>query len=396
MPATLRRERSRALERALARTNFENLIVRSAQLATIAIGLIAVLAVLKVGQSVLAPLFLAITVGLMFGPIARWLEARGMVPGISAALVVLLFMLLIAGAGLLFFQPLMDWATRIPRLWARLQTEIASLREPLKSLGALQDQVQGALGEDQAVAVTVNDGGPVASAAAVIPAVLAAVLIFLVSLYFYLATRDSIRVATLRLCISRSMRWRTAHVFRDVEDKVSRYLITITLVNVGVGIVVGGLMALIGLPSPLLWGALAFVLNYIPFLGQAGLAALLFFTGLGSGGILGSGLIGGLLPMGLYFLVNFIEGNFVTPNLLGRAMTINPFLIFLSLAIWIWAWGAVGGLIAVPSLLIITSILGHILPTAPSLSAKTRRETAGIEERRAVLAAGVAEETPSA
>ena len=77
-------------------------------------------------------------------------------------------------------------------------------------------------------------------------------------------------------------------------------------------------------------------------------------------------------------------------------MTINPFLIFLSLAIWIWAWGAVGGLIAVPSLLIITSILGHILPTAPSLSAKTRRETAGIEERRAVLAAGVAEETPSA
>ena len=183
-------------------------------------------------------------------------------------------------------------------------------------------------------------------------------LIFLASLYFFLATRKSIRVATLSLCLTRRMRWRTAHVFRDVEQKVSKYLLTISLVNVGVGVVIAVLMAAIGMPSPLLWGALAALLNYVPFVGQGLMAVILLLVGLATQ----AELAAALLPVGIYWTVNFIEGNFITPNLLGRTMTINPFLIFLSLTYWIWAWGPVGGLVAVPSLLILYSIATHILP----------------------------------
>jgi predicted PurR-regulated permease PerM len=196
------------------------------------------------------------------------------------------------------------------------------------------------------------------------------VLIFLASLYFFLATRENIRVATLSLCVSRRMRWRTAHVFRDVEQKVSKYLITISLVNIGVGVVVASLMAVIGMPSPIFWGALAALLNYVPFVGQGLMAIILFLVGLS----VQPDLAGALLPVGLYWAVNFVEGNFVSPNLLGRTMTINPFLIFLSLTYWLWAWGPVGGLIAVPSLLILYSIVTHILPVRQVTPRKVRRK----------------------
>src|SRR5690606_34003387 len=163
---------------------------------------------------------------------------------------------------------------------ARLQEQLANLREPMESLGALQEQLKGVLGSGTAMEVTVEDGSTVTGIALLAPAILAQVLIFLVSLYFFLATREQIRIATLSLCVSRRMRWRTAHVFRDVEQKVSKYLLTITMVNIGVGVVVTLLMWAIGMPSPILWGALAAVLNYIPFVGQAFMALVLFLVGL--------------------------------------------------------------------------------------------------------------------
>ena len=358
---------SKGLSKDLNNTQFERVLGNASQLAICLIGAIAVLVALQAGQFILAPVFLAITVGLMFGPVADALETRGVPEVVSAALVVLMLLGIIAGCGFLFAGPLAEWGRRMPVVWEKLQAELANWKEPLESLGAVQEQVKGVFGGD-AMAVTVEDGSTVTDIAMLAPTILAQILIFLASLYFFLATRESIRIATLSLCVSRRMRWRTAHVFRDVEQKVSKYLITISLVNVGVGVVVASLMALIGMPSPILWGALAAFLNYVPFVGQGVMALILFLVGLS----VQPDLAGALLPVGLYWTVNFIEGNFVTPNLLGRTMTINPFLIFLSLTYWLWAWGPVGGLIAVPSLLILYSVATHILPVRQVSPRRTR------------------------
>ncbi len=142
---------------------------------------------------------------------------------------------------------------------------------------------------------------------------------------------------------------------------MSRYLITISLVNVGVGVVVTLAMWAVGMPSPLLWGALATVLNYIPFVGQAVMALLLFLAALGSTGSLEAAI----LPVAIYWVVNFIEGNFVSPNLLGR-----------TLAFWLWVWGPVGGLVAVPSLLIAYSIVAHIIPSTQVMPRRLQRKLA--------------------
>ncbi len=358
-----------AVLRDVSRTNFERVLGNAAQMAIVLVGVVVALVAIQAAQVILAPVMLAIIIGLMFGPLADMMESRGVPEGVSAGVAVLALILVIVASGFLFYGPLSEWAARAPMIWARLQEQLANLKEPMESLGALQEQLKGVLGSDEAMEVTVEDGSTVTGIAMMAPAIFAQVLIFLVSLYFFLATREQIRIATLSLCVSRRMRWRTAHVFRDVELKVSKYLLTITMVNLGVGVVVGLLMWAIGMPSPILWGALAAVLNYIPFVGQAFMAVVLFLVGLSTGGELGNAL----LPVALYWVVNFVEGNFVSPNLLGRTMTINPFMIFLSLTFWIWAWGPVGGLVAVPSLLVLYSIITHILPTRQVSSRKARR-----------------------
>lgn len=354
---------------AAANNHFQLLLRNASQLSIILIALAVGLAVLQAGQVILAPVFLAITVGLMFGPIADAMEKRGVPSTLSAAVVVLLLLAIIVVSGGLFAAPLAEWVARIPVIWERLRTELANLREPIAAFGALQEQVKDLFGGDGAMAVTVEDGGAVTELALLAPAILAQMLLFLASLYFFMATRESIRISTLSLCVSRRMRWRTAHVFRDVELKVSKYLLTISMVNIGVGVVVAAIMWAIGMPSPLLWGALAAVLNYIPFIGQAVMALILFMVGLATQ----SGIGGAMLPVVLYWVVNFVEGNLVIPNLLGRAMTMNPFVIFLSLAFWIWSWGPVGGLIAVPSLLILYSLVTHILPVRQAANRPNRR-----------------------
>ena len=360
---------SKGLSKDLNNTQFERVLGNASQIAICVIGAVAVVVALQAGQFILAPVFLAITVGLMFGPVADALETRGVPEAVSAGVVVLMLLGIIAGSGFLFAGPLAEWGRRMPVVWEKLQAELANWKEPLESLGAVQEQVKGVFGGD-AMEVTVEDGSTVTDIAMLAPTILAQVLIFLASLYFFLATRENIRIATLSLCVSRRMRWRTAHVFRDVEQKVSKYLITISLVNVGVGVVVACLMAAIGMPSPILWGALAAFLNYVPFVGQGLMALILFLVGLS----VQPDLAGALLPVGLYWAVNFVEGNFVTPNLLGRTMTINPFLIFLSLTYWLWAWGPVGGLIAVPSLLVLYSVVTHILPVRQVTPRRARRK----------------------
>jgi predicted PurR-regulated permease PerM len=186
----------------------------------------------------------------------------------------------------------------------------------------------------------------------------------------------------LSICVSRRMRWRTAHVFRDVEAKVSRFLLSITFINFCVGCVVSLAMWAIGMPSPLLWGAMAAVLNYIPYVGQGVMILVLLAVGLGTQ----TELQQILLPVGCYIAINFVEGQIVTPHFIGRTMTLNPFLIFLSITFWLWAWGPVGGLVAVPTLLIATSVLSHMLPSKPLLPKRPVPRTPQMTAREALLA----------
>jgi len=367
---------------ALSESQFERIAANAARIAIILIGFLALLVALKVGEVFLAPVTLAIVVGLMFGPVADRLERLGVPPALSAGVVVIMLLGVIAGGILLFAVPLSEWVARAPMIWNKLQLQLANLQGPLEAVSAFQDQISSIFGSENAMAVTVEDGGQVIGVALIAPAIMAQILIFLASLYFYVATRDHIRISVLSLCVSRRMRWRTAHVFRDVEARVSRFLLSITFINLCVGCAVSLAMWAIGMPSPVLWGAMAAVLNYIPYVGQAVMVLVLVSVGLGTQ----TGLENILLPVGCYVMINFIEGQIVTPHFIGRTMTLNPFIIFLSITFWLWAWGPVGGLVAVPTLLIATSMLAHMLPSKPMVPSTPVRRTRNMTDRQELLA----------
>lgn len=340
------------------KSNLELTLTRGAQLAIIFMALLAVIFILQAGRFLLAPFTMAVVVGLMMGPVANKLESWRLPPTVSAAVSVVLFIFIIIGVGTAVVAPLASWSERVPQLWGELQLKLSSLREPLETVRSLQEELQSVTGNSEQMTVNVDEESAVESVAVLAPTLLAQLLIFLASLYFFVATRHQTRSTILKFFIDRRLRWRAAHIFREVEDLVSGYLLSITLINIGLALTVGLALLLIGVPSAMLWGALAGILNFVIYIGPAIMAVILFGVGLTSF----ETFAGAFLPPLVYLTINAMEAQFVTPTVIGKQMTLNPFIVFLAVAFWLWLWGPVGGFIAIPALLIVFAIGRNLIP----------------------------------
>jgi predicted PurR-regulated permease PerM len=339
------------------KSGFELFLAQGAQAAAIFMSLVAFVFALHAAEYILAPVAMGVVIGLMLGPVASMLESRGLPPGLSAFVVFVLFIVVVGLFAMVVFTPLSLWASRLPQIWLQLQNQLAQFREPLESIGAAREELRKIVGSGSLM-VSVDEGSPVESFATLAPAYVAQILIFLASLYFFVATRHRTRVAILALCFSRRLRWRVAHIFRDVEDLVSRYLLSISVINLTEGMAVGLGLWMVGVPSAALWGALAAVSNFVVFLGPLLMTVVLFAVGLTEFDTLG----GALIPPLIYQGINLIESQFVTPLVIGRTLTLNPFVVVLALIFWIWLWGALGGFIAIPMLLVCYAIIRNMFP----------------------------------
>ena len=198
---------------------------------------------------------------------------------------------------------------------------------------------------------------------------LANTVLVVILLYFLLAAGDELIGNVVRLTPGVQEKKRMEQLVGKVERGVSKYLFTITGINAGLGVAIGAAMWLLGMPAPWLIGFMAFVFNFVPYVGAivgmliSGAVAILFFDA-GEPAFLGlSGqAMWGLVPA-CYFLLTNLEGNLVTPTLLGQTMKLNPVLVFLSLVFWGWLWGIGGALLAVPLLAVIRIWCGHFEST---------------------------------
>lgn len=345
---------------AAIRPNRSDLIDNMWRTAVIGLGLMGLVVALDTTQFLVAPVFMAIVIGLMFGPVADRLERFGLPAGVSAACIVLIFLMLIAVIVVGVAVPLAQWLDHLPETWQKLQAETEKWQGFLATMERATEQVRGLFSSGTALTVEVEDGSTVGNAAYLAPGVLAQIATFLISMYFFVATRHEIRRLALRLCLTRRLRWRMARVFRDIEHRISRYLLSITAINIGLGVAVGLSMWAVGMPSPLLWGLLAIIANYVVYVGGAVMAVLIALAAISTG----DGLSAALLPVGIYLTLNFIESQFVGPHVLGRAMRLNPFFVFLALAFWIWLWGPIGGFVALPAVLISQTVIEHVFLSA--------------------------------
>jgi len=339
------------------KSNAERVLGISSQLAMILVGVVALVAALQYGKLVLEPLTLGIVLGFMFGPVATRMERHGIPEPIAALVIVFIFLIVLAIFAVALAAPLSFWIGKLPQIWKQLQFHLSQLKEPLNTIRHMREQLRGATGGSN-VTVNVDEGLPVGSVMELAPAVVAQILVFFASLYFFVATRHATRKAILTLFLKRRLRWRAAHIFRDVEHLVSRYLLSITAINFCMGIAVALALWLIGVPQAAMWGALAGLLNFVIYVGPALMAIIL----LGVGIVTYDTFLAGLLPPAVFLLLHLTESQFVTPTVLGRTLTMNPFIIFLALAFWIWIWGRIGGFIAIPALLIIYAITSNVLP----------------------------------
>ncbi len=312
--------------------------------AVIGIFLIMFTASLSVARTIALPVMAGAIFGLVLGPLVDRMVRHHIPQGLAAALLVGAGSLLMAFLVAIFAAPFAIWSDRLPGI-------VFALKERLAWLLVYARQIEGVAGQlstSGEAKVAVADGSPLVNIAIGSGAAAGGLLVFVATIYFYLATRRHLKARALRLCLGSSARRSAGVLFEDIESKIAAYFGVVTLINLGVGLIAGLIAWLAGMPLPVLWGAAGFVLNYIAFVGPVILTALMFGAGLLEDGDLATAI----LPAAVFFVVHLVEGNIVTPLLVGRRLTLSPFLVFVSFVFWLWLWGPVGAILSTPILLV--------------------------------------------
>jgi predicted PurR-regulated permease PerM len=299
--------------------------------------------------SVVVPVLLAWVVAMVLLPVVSSLERWGLPRALtSIVLVIILIASIMVILGVLTV-PLSYWVKRTSELGALLQERLQTLGNPLAffdEIGKALSQVTGRNAESES-AVNLSSSSIVTVVLSVLTPVVSATLIFLIALVFNLIYHRDIQSGMLLLFQTDSGRQTAKDILKDIQVNTSIYFGTLTVVNIGLGIAATVLTWLVGLPHPFLWGTFAAVLNFIPYVGATIVIATLFVIGLLVFPAVSHAVIAPLAYLG----ITALEGQVITPTLIGHRLTINPFLVFLSIAIWSWVWGPVGAFLAVPILL---------------------------------------------
>jgi predicted PurR-regulated permease PerM len=185
------------------------------------------------------------------------------------------------------------------------------------------------------------------------------VVAFLGTLFFFLLGRTQLRHVMVIFFDDRSARLRTLRILNDIESNLTSYLSVVAVINLAVGIAAMLIALLVGLPNAVAWGVLAFVLNFIPYLGALIMQIVLFVVGLIAFPTLGQALVAPLL----YLAFTTLEGHFITPSIMGKRLYLNPLTVFLALIFWTWLWGPIGALLAVPILIMMLVAVNHLFPS---------------------------------
>ena len=184
------------------------------------------------------------------------------------------------------------------------------------------------------------------------------ILLFFVTLVLFVASWKDLRRSLVMTFASRHARLRALRILNEIEGSLGGYLLTVTLINMGVGIATGLICAITGMPNPAGLGALAATLNFFPIIGPVAMFVVLVVVGIVAFPTLGAGLLAALAFAGLTFL----EGHFVTPTIIGRRLALNALAVFLALAFWTWLWGPMGGFLSSPLLIVGLVLKEHLLP----------------------------------
>lgn len=310
------------------------------------------------------PIILAVLLDFLLSPLIRTLKRARIPEPLGAALVIIA---LLGTAGVAVYGlvgPAKEWATKLPGSMREAEDRLSKLRTPVEQVSKTAKQVEEATkmgGGTKTPEVVVKGPTLTERLFGTTQTIVTSAVEVLILLYFLLAAGDLFLQKLIKVLPLLRDKKKAVSIARETEASISTYLVTVTLLNIGLGLGVAGVMLLLGMPNPILWGALAAIAEFVPYLGAATLIALLSLAGLVTFDQMGTAL---LVPAA-YLGVNLLQSQLITPLILGRRLTLNPVAIFVGLVFWWWIWGIPGAFIAVPLIATFKIFCDHIEALAP-------------------------------
>jgi predicted PurR-regulated permease PerM len=328
----------------------------AAQMATVGIFVLLLVTCLYFCRPILLPALAAVLIGTTFAPIIKHAGNHGVPSWASAVVLVALMMAAAALVVTMLAAPITEWMAKAPEIGASIKQQLYVLDRPLAAFHELESALMPATPTVAVESSKISMVTPVA--AAITPAVTESVLFFAI-LIFFMAGQTRFRRSLAAFFETRDAKLRFIRIANDIEHNLASYVAIVTVINAALGTIVAAGAWLFGLPSPLILGIFAMLLNYIPYVGPACMAIILFAVDLVTFSALGHAFI----PPASFVALATLEGNLITPTVLGRRLTLDPLAVFLAIAFWTWLWGPMGAFLAVPLLIVALVIVGHLFPS---------------------------------
>jgi predicted PurR-regulated permease PerM len=326
------------------------------------LALIAAFGAIYFARALLLPIVLGFVIALTLRPLARALERFRIPPAVSGVLVILALTAVVLGAAWWAAGPVARLVDRAPEIGQEVRWK---LRGIIESVGAVQDATKevetlAGGGDGGTQEVVIEQGGLLTTVVGSLAGAGTSVVIALILASFLLSTWDFFLLRVVEEVPRFRDKKRAIEIARNLERQISRYLGAITLINAGLGVATGLVLWAIGMPNPHIWGLAAFVLNYLPYLGAilgtvaVGMVALVTFDSVGHAM---------LAPLAFYALTA-LEGQIVTPMVLGRHLSVNTVAVLVTVMLWVWLWGIAGAFLAVPVLVVVKVLAENLPPLA--------------------------------
>jgi predicted PurR-regulated permease PerM len=318
--------------------------------------LVLTLGVCWIAQELLIPLTLGILFGLLLSPIVSLLQRVRLPRAVGSALVLVAVIALLLGALASLAEPARDWVTNAPQTIRTIQHRFEDIRLPLREAREATKRIEDLTQSSSAPTVIATQPSLLTTVAASTPRAITAVMAVFILVYFFLAGGDTFLRRLVEVAPRLSEKKMVVSIARDVQGEISRYLVTVSLINLGLGVATALAMHFVGLPTPLLWGAMAALFNFVPYVGPATTGFALFVAGFTTFDSLGQALA----APGVFFALTLVEGQLITPTIVGRRLSLDPTIVFLWLMLWGWLWGVVGLLVAGPLLACFRIVCQHV------------------------------------
>lgn len=321
--------------------------------------ILLLIAALRLGSSLLIPVAFSILLALLLQPMVRRLTQWRIPEGVGAGIVVFGMTGIFAFGAWWLADPAQEWLKRAPAQLQGMEAKLKRIKKPIADIQKTAEKVEQA--------ATTTGSGPSAAPAPAAPSMVArlgyntasaigAALTVIFLTYFLLASGPLMKKKLPRMIPEASRRERIDHALSEIEKHMSRYLYLNSVISLVVGLLTWGLLEAVGMPNAILWATAAFIFNYVPYAGALATMVLIAFAGIVSFDNPGNTLI----ALGGFFLINILEGNFITPMILGKTMPLNSLAVFVSLLFWGWVWGVAGAVMAVPLTVMVQVVCAHV------------------------------------